>query len=67
METYRLHRCTAPLLVSLPHDGSELPGHIAARLTDGARRGPDTDWYVSRLYDFARELGASILVPRWSR
>ena len=62
-----LHRGRAPLLVSLPHDGTELPPDIAARMTDAARAVPDTDWHVSRLYAFARELGASILVPRYSR
>lgn len=28
---------------------------------------PDTDWHVAELYDFARELGASLLVARYSR
>lgn len=64
---YTLHRGTRPLLVSLPHDGSAIPDAIAARLTPSARRAPDTDWHVSRLYAFARELGASVLVPRHSR
>lgn len=64
---YTLHRGTAPLLVSLPHDGSEIPEALAARLVPYARRAPDTDWHVSRLYAFARELGASILAPRYSR
>src|SRR5690606_9637377 len=67
MDVYHLHQGHAPLLVSLPHDGTLLPDDIAARLTEGARQVPDTDWHVSRLYDFARELGASILVPRYSR
>jgi N-formylglutamate deformylase len=62
-----LHRGTVPLLVSLPHDGTELPPEIAARMTPAARAVPDTDWHVSRLYAFANALGASILVPRWSR
>ena len=62
-----LHRGTVPLLVSLPHDGTELPPDIAARMTPAARAVPDTDWHVSRLYAFANALGASILVPRWSR
>ncbi len=62
-----LHRGEAPLLVSLPHDGSAIPEPLAARMTPEARRAPDTDWHVSRLYAFARELGASILVPRHSR
>ncbi len=67
MDTCTLHRGSAPLLVSLPHDGSEIPPAIAARMSDAARAAPDTDWHVSRLYAFARELGASMLVPRHSR
>ena len=62
-----LHRGHAPLLISLPHDGSQIPEELASRMTASARRAPDTDWHVARLYDFARELGASILVQRWSR
>ncbi|MBZ4040371.1 N-formylglutamate deformylase [Novilysobacter selenitireducens] len=67
MDTFTLHRGTAPLLVSLPHDGSAIPDDLAARMTPEARRAPDTDWHVSRLYAFARDLGASVLVPRYSR
>ena len=66
-DTFTLHHGTAPLLVSLPHDGSAIPGVLAARMTPAARRAPDTDWHVSRLYAFARDLGASMLVPRYSR
>ncbi len=62
-----LHRGSAPLLLSLPHDGSAIPAALAERMTPEARRAPDTDWHVSRLYAFARELGASILVPKHSR
>ena len=62
-----LHRGSAPLLISLPHDGSAIPAALAERMTPEARRAPDTDWHVSRLYAFARELGASILVPKHSR
>ena len=64
---FSLHRGSAPLLVSLPHDGSAIPPALAARMTPEARRAPDTDWHVARLYAFARELGASILVPKHSR
>ncbi len=67
MDVCTLHRGTAPLLVSLPHDGSDIPDVISARMIPEARRAPDTDWHVSRLYAFARELGASMLVPRYSR
>ncbi len=66
-DVFTLHRGVAPLLVSLPHDGSVVPAPLAARMVEGARVAPDTDWHVARLYAFARELGASILVPRHSR
>lgn len=65
--TYTLYRGTAPLMVSVPHDGTQLPDDIASRLTDSARRVPDTDWHIARLYAFARELGASMIVPKFSR
>jgi N-formylglutamate deformylase len=67
MKTHELHCGTEPLLISLPHDGEEIPPEIGARLTPSARRIPDTDWHVSRLYAFARDLGASVLVPTHSR
>ncbi len=67
MDIHTLHRGIAPLLISLPHDGSLIPDALAARMTPEARRAPDTDWHVSRLYAFARSLGASMLVPRYSR
>lgn len=67
MDVFSVHRGTAPLLISLPHDGSLIPDALAARMTPEARRAPDTDWHVSRLYAFAHALGASVLVPRYSR
>jgi N-formylglutamate deformylase len=67
MDVFELHRGHRPLLVSLPHDGIELPAGFLARLTPDAQRLPDTDWWVARLYDVARELGASVLRPRYSR
>lgn len=66
-DIFELHRGNAPLLVSLPHDGSAIPDAVAARMTPPARRSPDTDWHVGRLYAFARELGASVIRPFHSR
>lgn len=67
MDIATLHRGTLPLLISLPHDGSHVPDALAARLQPEARRAPDTDWHVSRLYAFAADMGASLLVPSHSR
>jgi len=68
MEHFSLHRGRVPLLISLPHDGSYIPDDIAARMHPAARRSPDTDWHVARLYEpLAHALGASVLKPRASR
>lgn len=67
MENFALHRGNSPLLISLPHDGTAIPGLLAPRMSDVARRVPDTDWHVGLLYAFASELGASLIKPHWSR
>lgn len=68
MNTFTLYRGRAPLLISLPHDGSFIPADIAARMHPAARRSPDTDWHVARLYEpLAEALGASVLKPVASR
>jgi N-formylglutamate deformylase len=67
MEIFTLQQGSTPLLVSLPHDGWQIPIELAKRMTPSARRAPDTDWHVSWLYAFAAEMGASILAPKHSR
>jgi N-formylglutamate deformylase len=65
--SYTLHRGTTPLLLSMPHAGTVIPDRLAARLQPRALQCEDTDWHLERLYAFARELGVSLLVPRYSR
>ncbi|RZL63470.1 MAG: N-formylglutamate deformylase [Variovorax sp.] len=64
---FRFRQGTRPLLISMPHVGTHVPPALAARFTDEARHVPDTDWHLERLYDFADELGASVLVATHSR
>ncbi|WP_077038160.1 N-formylglutamate deformylase [Pelomonas sp. KK5] len=65
---YQLHQGSVPLLVSMPHVGTEIPADQAERYVSRALATEDTDWHLERLYSgFARELGASLLVPRFSR
>ncbi|WP_157265764.1 N-formylglutamate deformylase [Azohydromonas aeria] len=64
---YTLVRGTRPLLISIPHLGTRLPGDIAARMNDVAPVLRDTDWHLDRLYGFAAGLGASVLQARVSR
>ncbi|MFV8869024.1 N-formylglutamate deformylase [Serratia fonticola] len=56
-----------PLLISIPHAGTRLTPAVEKGLTDEARPLQDTDWHIPRLYDFARAMGASILVGNYSR
>lgn len=67
MNIYDFHQGSLPLLISIPHSGTELPEALAHRLTVVGRGLPDTDWFVHVLYDFARELGASIIKANFSR
>ncbi|MGD9584548.1 MAG: N-formylglutamate deformylase [Lysobacterales bacterium] len=67
MASFTLHRGSAPLLISLPHNGTELPAALRPRLTAVGCRIADTDWHMDRLYDFAGTLAASLLMPRYSR
>ena len=62
-----LHKGTAPLLISMPHVGTEIPPDQQERYTQRALAVEDTDWFLDRLYAFAAERGASLLVPRCSR
>jgi N-formylglutamate deformylase len=64
---YIFHLGYAPLLVSIPHAGTFIPETLRARLTPAAQRVPDTDWHLEQLYDFAKALGASILLATHSR
>lgn len=67
MQPFDFHAGTAPLLVSMPHAGTELPAPLQGRLSEACAPLGDTDWHLPRLYDFARGLGASVLVARYTR
>ena len=67
MERFSFIRREAPLLVSMPHVGLEVPPEIEARFTEEAKTLPDTDWHVDRLYDFLEELDATVIAARYSR
>jgi len=66
-DCYSFHQGISPLLVSVPHDGRELPEIIAATMTAAGKALPDTDWHVALLYEFAKEIGASMIVANYSR
>jgi len=60
-------RGDTPLIVSLPHTGTDIPPEIERRLVSPALARKDTDWWIDRLYDFAAGLGATVIHTAMSR
>lgn len=57
-----------PILLSVPHCGIEFPDEIRDNYVPELIRQPDdTDWFVDRLYDFAPEMGITLIRARYSR
>ena len=67
MAVYDFLEGTAPLLISCPHVGTAVPEEVAGRMTSQGRSVADTDWNVHRLYDFAADIGASLITARYAR
>lgn len=64
---FKLAAGNAPLLVSIPHLGTVIPEELRTHYKPRSLEVEDTDWHLDRLYAFAQELGASVLVPTVSR
>jgi N-formylglutamate deformylase len=70
MSLFDLTRPAVPLLpivISVPHAGTDFPEDIRAELKPHLLPPDDTDWFVHQLYDFATELGLPILKANYSR
>ena len=66
-EFLEIRRGDAPLIVSFPHTGTEIPEEIEARLVSPWLGRKDADWWIDRLYDFAADLDATLIRTRVSR
>jgi N-formylglutamate deformylase len=64
---FTLTRGTAPLLVSFPHAGTEIPPALAARMTPEALVRADVDWHLPQVYAFVHAMGASTIAARFAR
>jgi formiminoglutamase len=67
MSFVELHRGDAPLVVSFPHTGTDIPPEIEARLVSPWLARKDADWWIHQLYDFAKDLGATLVRTPVSR
>ncbi|MCA3628398.1 MAG: N-formylglutamate deformylase [Methylobacterium sp.] len=57
----------APLVISLPHTGHDLPPELAARVVSPWLARKDCDWWIDDLYAFAAKLDATIIHTSLSR
>lgn len=58
----------APIIISIPHCGTEFPDEIINDyLPEQVGYLDDTDWSLQDLYDFATDLGITIIYARYSR
>ena len=64
---FRFKAGRLPMLVSMPHAGTDIPDEVAASLAPCAAARADTDWHLPELYGFLEEMGISTISARWSR
>jgi formiminoglutamase len=57
----------APLVIGLPHSGTDIPAEIESRFVSPWLARKDADWWIDQLYGFARDLGATTVRTRISR
>jgi len=62
-----IHQGDAPLIVSFPHTGTDIPADIEATLVSPWLGRKDADWWIHLLYDFAQDLGATTVRTSISR
>lgn len=62
-----VRRGDAPLLVSIPHAGTDIPADLEVRLASPWLARKDADWWIDRLYGFAAALDATIVHTAVSR
>jgi len=71
MDVFKLREpieVTSPIILSIPHCGTEIPAEILAELKPEMLPPDDTDWFVDALYSFAKELGVIVIasvISRW--
>jgi N-formylglutamate deformylase len=56
-----------PLLISMPHVGTDIPDDVAASMNPVAALKADTDWHLPLLYNMREALGASSIHAQYSR
>lgn len=50
-DVFEVRQGTSPVILGLPHTGTDVPDDIRVRLNDNGLLLADTDWHIERLYD----------------
>lgn len=57
-----------PIVISVPHSGIDFPDELKDHYKSDLREKPDdTDWFVHQLYNFASEMGITMIHAKYSR
>ncbi len=57
-----------PIIISVPHSGTEFPDEIEGDYLESQKAVlDDTDWFVHDVYDFASQLGITVIRAKYSR
>lgn len=57
-----------PFILSVPHCGTDFPEEVKKHFVPEMMASPDdTDWFVHELYNFASEMGITIIHAKYSR
>jgi len=57
----------APMIISMPHAGTHIPGDVLPTLRDAKQAISDADFYVDKLYQFAAQDAVTIITTAISR
>jgi formiminoglutamase len=60
-------RGSSPLIVSVPHAGTDIPDEMEPRFVSPFLARKDADWYVDQLYGFVEDLGGTVVRTSISR
>lgn len=67
MDWLDIHQGDAPVILSFPHTGTDIPPDIEARFVSPWLARKDADWWINQLYDFAADMGITTVRTKISR
>lgn len=71
MEVFKITKASGeeiPIILSVPHCGTKIPGELEAQFKPEMIASiDDTDWLVDKLYDFAADMGITMISAVYSR